>query len=58
MEEIESVLGIQRTKKLQLPGDKTKFTGEIESQRGPDGDLEQLCVCERFCLCKLAIHYG
>lgn len=49
MEEI-NVFG-ERTKKLQLTGDKDKFAGDTESQRDPDRDFEQLVAYECFCLC-------
>lgn len=40
MGKIKSVLGIQRTKKLQQTGDEAVLTGETESQWDPELNLE------------------
>lgn len=40
IQKIKIFLGIQRMKKLQLPGDGAEFTGETESQGDPEIVLE------------------
>lgn len=51
MGKIKSVLGIQRTKKSQLTRDEVEFTGETESQRNPQQDLEKLFASMNAFVC-------
>lgn len=48
---LKNLWEIQRTKKLQLIGDEAEFTGETESHRGPQQDLESILMSMNAFVC-------